>query len=121
MPTGVSRAVIEVLLDRVHQGVATLSPEGALVYVNQRLATMLGRSRVQLIGKPLAELVAEPDRPALEAALAAGHDTARQCRLAMLRANGAGELPTLLILAPLGHGQASCLFTVLSREGAHRP
>jgi PAS domain S-box-containing protein len=113
MPTAVSRAVIEVLLDRVSQGVATLSPEARITYMNQRLATMLGRERGQLVGKPLAELVAEADRPALEAALEAGRDNASQCRLAML-ANGGGELQMLLVFAPLGHGQASCLVTLLN-------
>jgi len=49
MANGVSRAVIEVLLDRVDQGAATLSPAGNLTYANQRLATMLGKQRVQLV------------------------------------------------------------------------
>ena len=113
MPTGVSRAVIEVLLDRVHQGAAILSPEAQLTYVNQRLATMLARTRPQLVGKRLAELVAEADRQALADALAAGRDTAAQCRVAMPRPNADGELHALLIFAPLGHGQASCLVTDL--------
>src|SRR5262245_5403532 len=115
MPTAVSRAVIEVLLDRVSQGVATLSPEAHITYANQRLATMLGRARGQLVGKPLTELVAEADRAALETALSAGRDNASQCRLAML-ANGGGALQALLVFAPLGHGQASCLITLLTSK-----
>ena len=118
MPTGVSRAVIEVLLDRVHQGAATLSPEGRATYVNQRLASMLGQSRAQLVGRALSELVAEADRESLAAALAAGRDGASQCRLAMRRANGGGELQALVTFAPLGHGQASCLVTDLT-QGRH--
>jgi hypothetical protein len=77
---------------------------------------MLGRTRGQLVGMPLAELVAEPDRPALEAAIAAGRDTASQCRLSMSRANGGGELQALLVFAPLGHGQASCVVTTLNSK-----
>jgi PAS domain S-box-containing protein len=115
MPTGISRAVLEVLLDRVSQGAATLSPEGQLTYANQRLATMLGRTRAQLVGRALAELVAEIDREALAAAIAAGRDTASQCRLALPRANGGGELQAMLTFAPLGHGQASCLVTDLGQ------
>jgi nitrogen-specific signal transduction histidine kinase len=118
MANGVSRAVIEVLLDRINQGAGTLSPEGQLTYANQRFASMLGLSRSQLVGKPLAELVAEPDRDTLAAALATGRDTAAQCRLAMPRPNGNGELQALLTFAPLGHGQASCLVTELS-QGKH--
>jgi len=122
MPTGVSRAVIEVLLDRVHQGAATLSPEGRATYVNQRLASMLGQSRAQLVGKPFADLVAEPDRETLAAALATGREGASQCQLALPRANGpnggGGELKALVTFAPLGHGQVSCLFTDLT-QGKH--
>jgi PAS domain S-box-containing protein len=113
MPTAVSRAVIEVLLDRVNQGVATLSPESQFTYVNQRLATMLGRTRAQLVGKPLAELVAEADRAMLADAIAAGRDTAAQCGVALQRSNGNGELQALLVFAPLGHGQTSCLVSDL--------
>lgn len=115
MANGVSRAVIEVLLDRINQGAGTLSPEGQLTYANQRLASMLGLQRAQLVGKPLAELVAEADRDTLATALAAGRDTAAQCRLTMPRANGGGQFPALLIFAPLGHGQASCLVTDLDQ------
>ena len=114
MATAISRAILEVLLDRVQQGAAALSPEAKLTYLNQRLASMLGRSRAELVGKPLAELVAEADRETLENALAAAHDTASQCRIAMTRAKGGGELQALLTFAPLGHGQASCLVTDLN-------
>jgi PAS domain S-box-containing protein len=120
MPNAVSRAVIEVLLDRVNQGVATVSPEGHLTYLNQRLATMLGRTRAQLIGKPLPELVAQADRDSLAAALATGRETAAQCRAALPRADG-GELQALLTFAPLGHGQASCLVTDQSSAASPAP
>jgi PAS domain-containing protein len=116
MANAISRAVIEVLLDRVSQGAATLSPEAQLSYVNQRLATLLGRTRAQLVGKPLADLAVEADRAALTEAIGAGRDTTVQCRVALQRANGSGALPVLLTFAPLGHGQASCLVTDLSQS-----
>ena len=119
MPTAVSRAVIEVLLDRVHQGAGTVSSGGELTYANQRLASLLGLPRAQLVGKPLAQLVAEADRATLADALAAGRDSTSQCRLAMPRpGSGAGELQVLLTFAPLGHGQASCVVTDLT-QGKH--
>jgi PAS domain-containing protein len=116
MGNSVSRAVIEVLLDRVHQGAVTLSPADELSYANQRFASMLGMNRAQLIGRPFTELVAESERGVLAEALAAGRDGAAQCRLALPRANGSGPIPALLLIAPLGHGQASCLVTDLSSE-----
>jgi PAS domain S-box-containing protein len=115
MANAVSRAVIEVLLDRISQGAATVSAEGRLTYTNQRLASMLGLQRGQLVGKALAELVAEADRATLAEALAKAHNTASQCRLALARANGGGDVNALLTFAPLGHGQASCLVTDLAQ------
>jgi PAS domain-containing protein len=109
MPQGVSRAVIEVLLDRVGQGAGCLSPEGKLIYANQRLASMLGVNRAALIGKALVELVAEADREMLSSTLASARDTAAQCRVS-LGINGSG-LRALLTFAPLGHGQLSCIIT----------
>src|SRR5262245_30326211 len=114
MATAVSRAILEVLLDRVQQGAAAVSPEATLSYLNQRLASMLGRSRAELVGRPLTEVVAEADRDAVVAALEAGRDTAAQCRVVMPRANGGGNVRALLTFAPLGHGQASCLVTDLN-------
>ena len=111
MPQGVSRAVIEVLLDRVSQGAGTLSPEGHLTYANQRLATMLGVNRAQLIGKPLVELAADADREVLSSTLESARDTAAQCCIGLARPNGAGPLQALLTFAPLGHGQLSCIVT----------
>jgi nitrogen-specific signal transduction histidine kinase len=115
MANAVSRPILEVLLDRAHQGMVTLSPEGKLTYANQRLASMLSQSRAALVGRELTSLVIEAERDALASALAAGRDTAAQCRVAMPRPNGGGELQALLTLAPLGHGQASCLVTDLTQ------
>jgi len=111
MPQAVSRAVIEVLLDRVSQGAGAVSPEGQLTYANQRFASMLGVNRGQLIGKPLAELAAQADREVLDATLASARDIAAQCRIALRRSNGQGDLRALLTFAPLGHGQLSCIVT----------
>jgi PAS domain S-box-containing protein len=111
MPQGVSRAVIEVLLDRVSQGAVCLSPEDKLTYANQRVASMLGVSRAQLIGRPLVELVAEADRDLLSSTLASARDTAAQCRVELPATNGAGAVRALLTFAPLGHGQLSCIVT----------
>ena len=111
MANAVSRAVIEVLLDRINQGAATISAEGALLYSNQRLAAILGRPRAQIVGKPLAEVIAQADRDTLAEALSAGRDSAAQCQIALPRNHGLGPLQALFTFAPLGHGQASCLVT----------
>jgi signal transduction histidine kinase len=110
MANAVSRSVLEVLLDRVQQGVAAVTADGRIAYVNQRFASLLGAGRAALVGRPLVELAAEPARAALSDALSAGHDTASQCRVAMPRP-GQGELQAFITFAPLGHGQVSCMVT----------
>lgn len=111
MANAISRAVMEVLLDRISQGAGTISPEGELLYGNQRLAAMLGKSRAQLIGKPFAEIAGEADRDTLAAALSAARDGTGQCQLALPRNHGQGALHAVLTFAPLGHGRTSCLVT----------
>jgi PAS domain S-box-containing protein len=116
MPAGVSRPVIEVLLDRVSQGVATLAPDATLTYLNQRIASMVGQARPRLLGKPLSGLVAPADREALAETLQTARETAAQRRVSVLHADGA-ERKALLQFAPLGHGQVSCLITQLHDSG----
>jgi hypothetical protein len=120
MANAVSRAVIEVLLDRISQGAGTISPEGELVYSNQRLATILGKPRAELLGRPLAAAIGEADRDALAAALSAASDGAAQCQLALPRNHGLGPLHALFTFAPLGHGRASCLVTDLGQANTLR-
>ena len=120
MPNGVSRAVIEVLLDRINQGAGTISPDGALLYSNERLAAMVGRPRAQIVGRPFTEVVAEADRDTLAAALSAGRDSAAQCQIALPRNHGHSPLSAVFTFAPLGHGQASCLVTDAGQASALR-
>ena len=50
------------LLDRLQDGIFVIDA-GQLVYVNQRLADMLGYPVGELVGRPFIELVAAEDRP----------------------------------------------------------
>jgi diguanylate cyclase (GGDEF)-like protein/PAS domain S-box-containing protein len=52
----------QVLLDRLQDGIFAIE-DGKLIYVNQRLATMLGYPLDELINRPFLELVAVADRP----------------------------------------------------------
>jgi diguanylate cyclase (GGDEF)-like protein/PAS domain S-box-containing protein len=52
----------QVLLDRLQDGIFAIE-DGRLIYVNQRLATMLGYPLDELINRPFLELVAVADRP----------------------------------------------------------
>ena len=52
----------QVLLDRLQDGIFAIE-DGKLIYVNQRLATMLGYPLDELIDRPFLEMVAVADRP----------------------------------------------------------
>ena len=52
----------QVLLDRLQDGIFAIE-DGKLIYVNQRLATMLGYPLDELINRPFLEFVAVADRP----------------------------------------------------------
>lgn len=50
------------MLDRLQDGIFAIE-DGRLIYVNQRLATMLGYPLDELINRPFLEMVAVADRP----------------------------------------------------------
>jgi len=47
------------LVERMHQGAAMLSRDGAMIYCNHALADLLGVAREELIGRALGEFVAD--------------------------------------------------------------
>lgn len=59
--TWLSEHGYQVLLERLQDGVFVIE-NGKLIYVNQRLAEMVGRSVKEMIGRPFIEMVAPEDR-----------------------------------------------------------
>jgi diguanylate cyclase (GGDEF)-like protein/PAS domain S-box-containing protein len=54
-------------VENMRDGAATVSPSGIVLYANHRLGELLGRNLAELIGSPVASLVADSDRAALRA------------------------------------------------------
>ncbi|MGQ0544021.1 MAG: PAS domain-containing protein [Betaproteobacteria bacterium] len=108
-------AAAEMLLDRVAQGVLTVSWDGKVTYANGRIAAMAGVQRPSLLAAPFSELVPPAERERLGVALGAGRESLTHQRFSLLRAD-ASELPVLMTFAPLAHGQASCLVTDLTEQ-----
>lgn len=52
----------QILLDRLQDGIFAIE-EGKVIYVNQRMADMLGYQVNELIGRPFVEIIAAEDRP----------------------------------------------------------
>jgi PAS domain S-box-containing protein len=113
-----------VLLDRVPQGVLTVSREGGVTYANRAMAAMTGVPHAALAGMPFLALAAGPHRSRLRAALAAAREAPTHRRCALARSDGS-ELAVLFSFAPLSKGQVSCLVTDLTErkrreDSAHR-
>jgi PAS domain S-box-containing protein len=53
------------LVDRMQEGAATISPEGDVLYANERFATMVGAPREALLGKRLRTVLGTPAVDAL--------------------------------------------------------
>ena len=110
-----SVAAAEMLLDRVSQGMLTVSWDGKVTYANLTIANMLRVPRLTLLGAAFPELFTEAERPKLLIALGAGRQAVTHQRAALPRADGA-ELPVHMTFAPLAHGQTSCLVTDLTDQ-----
>jgi len=110
-----SAGMAEVLLDRVCQGVLTVSAAGRVAYANRTIAAMIGVPRSSILGTPFCDLAAGPERARLRAALGTGRDIPTQQRLVLPRSDNS-ELPVLMYFAPLAPGQTSCLVTDLSDQ-----
>jgi diguanylate cyclase (GGDEF)-like protein/PAS domain S-box-containing protein len=54
-------------VENMRDGAATVTPSGIVVYANRRLGELLCRDLSELIGSPIASLVADRDRAALRA------------------------------------------------------
>jgi PAS domain S-box-containing protein len=96
------------MVERMQQGAVTLSSRGDILYTNQPFAEMMGQSIAALIGTPLAEIVAPPDRALLAALIEAKHGTTSQGELALLHKDG-GRISTLVAVALLPEEGGVCL------------
>lgn len=113
MATETGSAPAEVLLDRIPQGVLTVSREGIVTYANRAVAAMAGAPRASIAGAPFLELAAQPHRSRLRAALSAAREAPTHRRAGLRRSDG-NELHVLMSFAPLSRGQVSCLVTDLT-------
>jgi len=88
-----------ILAERMNEGVATLSAEGAILFCNQRLGKMTGLPVERLLGAPFASNLCEEDRagfPALVQVAIQQHDVRSEGHL--LQENGS-LLPAQLSLS----------------------
>lgn len=77
------------MLEAAHEGVWACDADGRTSYVNSRLLSMLGRSLVQMVGRPVTEFVTEADRASFQSLLLPRVDGGADVRrFQLLRSDG---------------------------------
>ncbi len=89
-----------ILLDQMHAGAVTLTPDGVIGYVNRRFAEIVRLSPARLLGTPLRRLALPVDRPALAQLLLEGQRGNVRGELLFRLADGAA-VPLAITMAPL--------------------
>ncbi len=99
-----------VLVEAMSEGAATLTPEGTILYANQRLADMLKTPLGKVIGAELAQFVAAEDEEMFEALMEQSLRRRLKGELA-LRTGDGKPLPVYLSATPLqmDGAQAVCM------------
>ena len=90
-----------VFVEQVQQGVATLHPDGTVVYGNRRIAEMLKVPRESLVGRSIRAFVAAKDLAAYDDLLVQGRTRSARGEIWLRPAEGDGEFPAYLTLTAL--------------------
>ncbi len=88
------------LLDQMYAGAVTLTPDGVIVYCNQRFADIVRLPLARVIGSALRRFVPPAQQPALTGLLEPVNGTRTKGQLA-LRAGDGASVPVSVSFAPL--------------------
>jgi PAS domain S-box-containing protein len=88
-----------VMMESMHEGAISLSPDGTILYCNGAFARMTGHALDQMMGHKLTEFVVPTEVPALTDLIARGHKQATRGEISV--ASPAGELPAQISLNPM--------------------
>ena len=83
-----------VIVEEMGDGALTVSERGVVLYANDRMAQLLARDRMQLLGRDVSDLVSPAAEAALTALLSAGPGTTHRSELELIGADGV-HLPVL--------------------------
>ena len=88
------------IVERMQEGALTLTPDGTVLYANQRLASFLGLALANIVGQKFGQFVAADDRDLLGELLADGGQAGGKAELALRAADGAA-VPVYLSVVDL--------------------
>ena len=89
-----------ILLDQMFAGAVTLTPDGLIVYCNQRFADIVRTPRARVIGSPLRRFVPPAEQPTIDALLARANRDQTRGDLAFQMGDGRA-VPVSVTFAPL--------------------
>ena len=90
-----------ILLDQMYAGAVTLTPDGVIVYCNQRFAEIVRTPLARVIGSALRRFVAPAERPGARGAARAGESRSRTRGESRFRAGDGTPVPVSVTFAPL--------------------
>ena len=89
-----------IIIERMQEGALTLTPDGTVLYANQRLASFLDLPLPNIVGRKFGDFIAEGDRDLFDALLAEDDRDGRRSELS-LRSSDNLLVPVYLFLADL--------------------
>jgi len=101
-----------VFVETMNEGAATLGPDGAILYCNNRLGELLKEPIERIIGSEIVRFIAPTDTVSFESAFQSGRKVSSKVEI--LLKGGDGQLiPVLLSLCPLESDDVPCICMVV--------
>jgi PAS domain S-box-containing protein len=92
-------------VERMQEGALTLTPDGTILYANQRLASFLGLSLANIVGQKFGQFIAADDRDLFDGLLTRRGQADGRSELALRAADGAAVPVYLSMVEILDEGQ----------------
>jgi len=88
------------IVERMQEGAFTLTPDGTILYVNQRLASFLGLAMASIVGQKFEKFVVAADRDLFNRLVVKGNQSGGKGEMALLATNGV-DVPVYLSVVDL--------------------
>jgi len=92
-------------VERMQEGALTLTPDGTILYANQRLGSFLGLPLASIVGQKFGQFIAADDRSLFDGLLAGRGEGGGRSELALRAADGAAIPVYLSMVEILDEGQ----------------
>jgi len=108
------------LVETMNEGLGLQDEQGKIIYVNDKLARMLGHTRAELVGRPFTELVSPPYLESVQQRMANPGSPEDKPVEVMLRRKDGGRCMSLFSPSPIIGGESDfrgtfAIFTDISR------